>query len=438
MYNTYTQKKQNVLNDEERKLKRESIIKKNSGEPQWVKDITKGVLADNESAITSGIAKNIAQTDSNLTRWDNELNQLNQMTRDRKEQEHIKSFVAGLYPRVKVNSPINLEPNGYVDISGESTTSGKGKSILDAVMKNRSALPQNTYSRRLPLVQKILEESKEKYGFNYGNQKSDKEEFLEAIQNIDSKDSKNEFSKYITKKEENNPEEDYKTKPDDDFSETYGTTIKRKDEDTDLGNDTKKSREKASEIIVKYKDTIIGMGEKYGVNPAILASVIFTEQACNIGTYENIKDELGKNFKKTVSVGPAQVQINTAIDLENDGYIQPPIKQYTVNGIKIPFCWVIPGVDEKFEGTYQMAVAARASDPIQNIEYAAAYLANIRDLWKGAYSKIDGDTAISATLYNIGKTGTKGIHSNPGTNDFGRYARANYYYMESLLGWSAK
>ena len=76
MYNTYTQKKQNVLNDEERKLKRESILKKESGEPQWIKDITKGILADNENAITSGIAKNIAQTDSNLTRWDNELNQL--------------------------------------------------------------------------------------------------------------------------------------------------------------------------------------------------------------------------------------------------------------------------------------------------------------------------------------------------------------------------
>ena len=76
MYNTYTQKKQNVLSDEERKLKRESILKKESGEPQWVKDITKGMLADNDSAVSSGVAKNIAKTDSYLTRWDNELNQL--------------------------------------------------------------------------------------------------------------------------------------------------------------------------------------------------------------------------------------------------------------------------------------------------------------------------------------------------------------------------
>ena len=433
MYNTYTQKKQNVLSDEERKLKRESILKKESGEPQWVKDITKGMLADNDSAVSSGVTKNIAKTDSYLTRWDNELNQLNQMTRDRKEQEHVKSFVTGSYPRVKVNSPINLEPNGYVDISGESTTSGKGKSILDAVMKNRSALPQNTYSRRLPLVQKILEESKEKYGFNYGNQKSDKEEFLEAIQNIDSEDSKNEFSKYITKKEENNPEEDYKTKPDDDFSETYGTTIKRKDEDTDLGNDTKKSREKASEIIVKYKDTIIEMAKRYGVNPGILATCIFTEQACNVGRIENNIDAIKGIFDSGTSLGIAQVTIDTAMSTEP--YMDKKIeaKRYLTKYIAI---WEIPGVGT-FIGTKEMAVKKRVSDPIGSIEYAAAYIKRIQDKWKGKYSIIDGDTAIVATLYNNGVERSV-PKENPGASDFGRYARANYYYLMSLLGLEVK
>ena len=45
-----------------------------------------------------------------------------------------------------------------------------------------------------------------------------------------------------------------------------------------------------SSNVVDNKDTIVEMGEKYGVNPAILASVIFTEQSCNVSGGEGIVD----------------------------------------------------------------------------------------------------------------------------------------------------
>ena len=69
-----------------------------------------------------------------------------------------------------------------------------------------------------------------------------------------------------------------------------------------------------------------------------------------------------------------------------------------------------------------------------NIRYAAAYLALIQDKWKGSYPEIDGRTAVLATLYNIGENGTRGPNANPGTNEFGDFAKANYYKMRELLG----
>lgn len=71
-----------------------------------------------------------------------------------------------------------------------------------------------------------------------------------------------------------------------------------------------------------------------------------------------------------------------------------------------------------------------------NIEYAAAYLSWIQDIWKEAYPRIDGDTAILATLYNIGEYGSQGPHPDPQSRPFGDFARENYYHVKELLGLS--
>ena len=59
----------------------------------------------------------------------------------------------------------------------------------------------------------------------------------------------------------------------------------------------------------------------------------------------------------------------------------------------------------------------------------------IQNMWKEEYPVISGDTAILATLYNIGENGgEKGINKSPTSNDFGDFAKANYPYMQYLLG----
>jgi hypothetical protein len=70
-----------------------------------------------------------------------------------------------------------------------------------------------------------------------------------------------------------------------------------------------------------------------------------------------------------------------------------------------------------------------------NIEYAAAYMAWIQDIWREAYLEIDGRTAILATLYN-NRGHEKTPHSNPVSNDFGNTAKENYYHVLKLLGLS--
>ena len=63
--------------------------------------------------------------------------------------------------------------------------------------------------------------------------------------------------------------------------------------------------------------------------------------------------------------------------------------------------------------------------------YAAAYLKYFQDRWEEQYPEIDGRTAILATLYNQGEK--RPPHANPEPNDFGKFARNNYWYVKELM-----
>lgn len=189
----------------------------------------------------------------------------------------------------------------------------------------------------------------------------------------------------------------------------------------------------AAQRIKNNASYIIAAGKEFGVNPAILAATIYAEQVLNVNYTEGAEDFAQAMLGMDCSVGISQVRISTAKKVEDAGYIA---KTYQTEITTYMFTNPFTG-----NAVYSTDVISREShiydkltNDNTNICYASAYLALIQDKWKGAYSEIDGRTAVLATLYNIGENGTKGPNSNPGTNEFGEFAKANYYKMRELLG----
>lgn len=80
-----------------------------------------------------------------------------------------------------------------------------------------------------------------------------------------------------------------------------------------------------------------------------------------------------------------------------------------------------------------MAREKRLENKQQNITYVAAYLKYWQDQWECKYPKVDGDSALLGTLYNLGKNANP-PNSHPQYTQFGNYVKENYNYMEKLLG----
>lgn len=80
-----------------------------------------------------------------------------------------------------------------------------------------------------------------------------------------------------------------------------------------------------------------------------------------------------------------------------------------------------------------MAREKRLEDKGTNILYVAAYIKLIEDTWKKEFPQIYSRPDIIGTLYNQGHDFTS-PHSNPGSNDFGKYVLKNYNKMRGLLG----
>lgn len=120
-----------------------------------------------------------------------------------------------------------------------------------------------------------------------------------------------------------------------------------------------------------------------------------------------------------VSLGIGQVRISTATKIEDAGYMSKTV-YYEWHGNS--------RVNNRRAG-----IINKLQSDKENVRYAAAYLSYFQDLWKDSYPEIDGRTAILATLYNLGEEQTS-PNANPQPNNFGTFARDNYYYMRRLLG----
>ena len=169
-------------------------------------------------------------------------------------------------------------------------------------------------------------------------------------------------------------------------------------------------------VILQNAQNIKNSAKKYGVNPAIIASCIYTEHTTNINLLDKLTDRM--NYKLGSTMGIGQVKVDTAKMLEDEGYIPTTQSYYsTVNHTFI---------------SREEAIADKLLNDAECINYVAAYLRYFQDRWKKEYPEIDGRTAILATLYNQGERFPP--HANPQPNDFGESAKESYDLMKNILG----
>lgn len=190
----------------------------------------------------------------------------------------------------------------------------------------------------------------------------------------------------------------------------------------------------ASEIITRNATAIKNAGAYYGVNPAIIAACIYTEQITNGNILDTLTD-VPAYFADT-SIGIGQVKVSTARLLEDEGYIQKTIFSHTYdewhgNNFVKREVWYAPAYGYVV-GNRNKAIAYRLTVESENVNYVAAYLAYWQDRWKEKCPGIDGSTAALATLFNQGER--RPPHPNPVPNQFGVDAKKEYYYMRQLLG----
>ena len=191
---------------------------------------------------------------------------------------------------------------------------------------------------------------------------------------------------------------------------------------------------KATDVIVENADFIKSAAKRYGVNPVILAACIYTEQANNVTITEDLEDMTQSFLGMDCSVGSGQVRVSTAKKVEDAGCMPTTYDSEAINyAFRNPFT----GKSVYWSDSYSRdnEIYHKLKDPETNINYAAAYLAMIQNMWSEEYPEISGDTAILATLYNIGEYGgEKGINNSPVSTEFGDFAKANYPYLQYLLG----
>ncbi|HHV99252.1 MAG TPA: RHS repeat-associated core domain-containing protein [Clostridiaceae bacterium] len=188
-----------------------------------------------------------------------------------------------------------------------------------------------------------------------------------------------------------------------------------------------RTKEAADKIIKDNAQYIKDAAEEFGVNPAILAACIYTEQRLNVNWIDDLTDRALYFFD--TSIGVSQVRISTAKLLEDAGYM-PRTESKTRETVR--YIGMIR-YTETYTITREEAIADKLMDNKTNIRYVAAYLAYWQDIWKDTYPEIGERTDILATLYNLGVFANE-PNSNPESNPFGNFAKENYKHIKSLLG----
>ena len=181
--------------------------------------------------------------------------------------------------------------------------------------------------------------------------------------------------------------------------------------------------EKAAEKVKTNMKNIFDAANYYGVDPQIVAGVIYAEQSQNVNFRDTLTDWIGF-YGLDTSVGVGQVKMSTAELLEDKGYVA---KTTADEG-----GWDLPIIGD-IDGTVTMAREKRLENDRMNIIYVAAYIKYLQDTWQSEFPTIAKRPDILGTLYNLGHEKTS-PHSKPTANYFGDFVQENYDKMGYLLG----
>lgn len=184
----------------------------------------------------------------------------------------------------------------------------------------------------------------------------------------------------------------------------------------DFSETETKAHSRARRIIEENKEIIKIAAKEFGVDPAMVAGVIYQEQSTNVNFADVLGDYIGGLIGVNTSIGIGQVRIKTAEALEEKFAELSPIVSgkniINTNAVRVEFL----------------------KDPLMNVRYVAAKIKFDQDRWKDAGFDIGDKLEILGTLYNKESVDNPGNpHENPDSNDFGKGVANNYNIIKEWL-----
>ena len=174
----------------------------------------------------------------------------------------------------------------------------------------------------------------------------------------------------------------------------------------------------AQRRIRENRNNIIASADKFGLDPKMVAIMIYTEQANNYDFKDVLADSLLGRFGIDMSIGIGQVRVSTAERIENAGYMPQIILPYN-----------IPVIGRFIERQVRIS---KLKNPATNIDYVAGLVKNIVNNWETDYPEIVESPDIVWTIYNTGNNFDT-PHSNPKPGALADFALENYDLMGKLL-----
>lgn len=159
--------------------------------------------------------------------------------------------------------------------------------------------------------------------------------------------------------------------------------------------------------------TVNRMAKEFDIDPYLLGAIIIDE-VVRLSPFEDIRDAFLLNLLgRNVSVGIAQVKLETANNVIKKGLYNPNPKDK-----ELPFRGVLSNKDRVYLYPYVV-------EPKHNIRFAAAYIRDVITVWS-KYIDLAGRPEIIATLYSKGYGDPK---SNPIASKRGAQIMEEFYAL---------
>lgn len=172
------------------------------------------------------------------------------------------------------------------------------------------------------------------------------------------------------------------------------------------------TEERVREILLPYQQYIVDAALKFSLDPYLLGA-IFIDEIARLAPLEEARDMVAAlSVQWDVSVGIAQVKIETARGLIRDGYYNPNKKD--------------PNLSEgQIDSTLRSHIYRYVSEPRHNVFFGAAKMQSDIDTWSNTVD-ISNRPEIIATLYSA-KPKTPHIYPKP--NERGMQVATEFYKL---------